>query len=110
MQSYESGESIQAYIFSYMVLKSSLLQLMALDHLQVVCQPARICGNPSAHLFATRDMAVSVNVCSRLFTAGNRMKPSGHIGAELLIDVQLVGFASPFSGDISECLLQTVCS
>ena len=77
MRSYKSGESIRPYFFSYMVLRSSLLQPMALDHLQVVRQPARICRNPSARLFATWDMAVLV-------------KPSDCIGAELPIDTQLV--------------------
>jgi hypothetical protein len=72
-----------------MVLKSSLLQQMAPDHLQVVRQPTRIRGNPSARLFATQEM-VSANVSSRLFATGDRVKPSGRTRAQLPIHVQLV--------------------
>ncbi|KIM85532.1 hypothetical protein PILCRDRAFT_5227 [Piloderma croceum F 1598] len=94
------------------------------QHLQVVCQPTRICRNPSARLFATQDTVVSTNVSSRLFAAGDREKSSGRTRAQLPIDVQLVlparfwvisanisfrlfaaiGFACPFSGDIGEHL------
>src|ERR1700683_3658822 len=90
LQGYKSGESNWPYIFSCMVLKSSLLHQMAPDHLQVVHQPTRICGNLSACLFATQDMLVSANISSRLFVASNRVKTSGCTWAQLLIDVQLV--------------------
>jgi hypothetical protein len=86
LQGNKSGEPNWPYIFSCMVLKSSLVQQMALDHLQVVHQPTRIHGNLSARRFAT----ISVNVSCRLFTAGDRVKPSGCTRAQLPIDVQLV--------------------
>ena len=72
------------------MLKSSFLPQMALDYLQVVCQPTRIRGNLLAHVFATWDMVVSANVSSRLFAAGDWVKPSDHTQAQLPIDVQLV--------------------
>ena len=72
------------------MLKSCFLQQMALDHFQVVCQLTRIHGNPSAHVFATWDMVVLVNVSSRLFAAGDWVKPFDCTQAQLPIDVQLV--------------------
>ena len=72
------------------MLKSSFLQQMALDYLQVVCQPTRIRGNPLAHVFTTWDLVVSANVSSRLFVAGDWVKPSDRTQAQLPIDVQLV--------------------
>ena len=64
------------YIFCCKMLKSSLLQQMAPDNLQAVCQPTRICRNLSTCLFATQVMMISAKVSSRLFMAGDGVKPS----------------------------------
>ena len=81
---YQSGESNWPYIFNCKVLKSSLLQQMAPDRLQAVCQPTRIRGNPSACFF---DRIFSANVSFRRFAASDRVISPVYIWAELPFDV-----------------------
>jgi len=63
---------------------------MAPDHLQTVCQPTRICGNPSARFFATQNRVFSANVSFRWFAASDRVILPVHIWAELPFDVLLI--------------------
>src|SRR5882762_3773661 len=85
-----SGESYRPYIFNCNVLKSSLLQQMAPDHLQAVCQPTRIYGNSSAHFFATQNRVISANVSFRQFVASDWVISPVHIWTELPINVQSI--------------------
>jgi len=90
LRGYESGESNWPYILNCKIIKSSLLQQMPLDHLQAVCQPTGIRGNPSAHLLTTRNGVNSVNVSFRLFMTSDGVISPVHIWAKLPIGVQSI--------------------
>jgi hypothetical protein len=62
---------------------------MVPDCLQAVCQPTRICRDPSTRLFATQNMVISVNVFFRQFAASDGVISSVHIWTKLPIGVQL---------------------
>jgi hypothetical protein len=86
----EKIQSNQLYIFNFKVLKPYFLQQMALDRLQAIHQPARICGNPSACLFTTRNGVISENVSFRQFAAGDGVIWPVHVWAKLPIGVELI--------------------